>query len=79
MATYVNPGAAQAGADVTIYREVSPEQRAVEQRLVDNVVASFDACENPRLNELMVSLVRHLHSFIREVRLTEEEWGEAIG
>jgi hydroxyquinol 1,2-dioxygenase len=78
MATYVNPGSAQAGTRGTVYREVSPEQQAVEQQLVDNVVASFDACPDPRLQELMTSLVKHLHSFIREVRLTEEEWGTAI-
>jgi hydroxyquinol 1,2-dioxygenase len=78
MATYVNPGSAQAGAHGAIYREVSPEQQAVEEQLVDNVVASFDACQDPRLQELMTSLVKHLHSFIREVRLTEEEWGTAI-
>jgi hydroxyquinol 1,2-dioxygenase len=78
MATYVNPGSAQAGAHGTIYREVTPEQQAVEQRLLDNVVASFDACEDPRLKELMLSLVKHLHSFICEVRLTEEEWGAAV-
>jgi hydroxyquinol 1,2-dioxygenase len=58
--------------------EVTPEQAAVEQGLVDNVVASFDACPDPRLKELMVALTKHLHAFIREVRLTEEEWGAAI-
>ncbi|WP_328527996.1 hydroxyquinol 1,2-dioxygenase [Nocardioides sp. NBC_00368] len=58
--------------------DVSPEQQAVEQTLVDTVVASFDACEDPRLKEVMVSLTRHLHAFIRDVRLTEEEWGAAI-
>ncbi|MFI5624387.1 dioxygenase [Nocardioides sp. NPDC051685] len=58
--------------------EISPEQQAVEQTLVDTVVASFDACEDPRLKEVMVSLTRHLHAFIRDVRLTEEEWGAAI-
>lgn len=57
---------------------VSPEQQAVEQTLVDTVVASFDACEDPRLKEVMVSLTRHLHAFIRDVRLTEDEWGAAI-
>ncbi|MFJ9389737.1 dioxygenase [Nocardioides sp. NPDC101246] len=57
---------------------VSPEQQAVEQTLVDTVVASFDACDDPRLKEVMVSLTRHLHAFIRDVRLTEEEWGAAI-
>ncbi|TQL66262.1 hydroxyquinol 1,2-dioxygenase [Nocardioides albertanoniae] len=58
--------------------DVSPEQQEVEQTLVDTVVASFDACEDPRLKEVMVSLVKHLHGFIRDVRLTEEEWGSAI-
>lgn len=58
--------------------DVSPEQQAVEQSLVDTVVASFDACEDPRLKEVMVSLTRHLHAFIRDVRLTEDEWAAAI-
>ncbi|MET8520511.1 dioxygenase [Nocardioides sp. NPDC004968] len=57
---------------------VSPEQQAVEQTLVDTVVASFDACEDPRLKEVMVSLTRHLHAFIRDVRLTEDEWAAGI-
>ncbi|MFC8519359.1 dioxygenase [Streptomyces sp. NPDC057257] len=79
MATYVNPGSTRTAAQGGVHREVSPEQQAVEQQLVDNVVASFGACQDPRLQEVMISLVRHLHSFIREVRLTEEEWGTAIG
>ena len=58
---------------------VTPEQEAVEQRLVDTVVASFDACASPRLRELMTALTRHLHAFAREVRLTEAEWAAAIG
>ncbi|GGJ65625.1 dioxygenase family protein [Streptomyces brasiliensis] len=78
MSTYVNPGSAHEGAHGTVYRDVTPEQEAVEQRLVDDVVKSFDACQDPRLKEVMVSLVKHLHAFIRDVRLTEEEWGTAI-
>lgn len=58
---------------------ISPEQLAVEQNLVDAVVASFDDTADPRLKQLMQSLTRHLHNFIREVRLTEEEWNAAIG
>ena len=54
------------------------EQEAVEAALVETVVASFDDCQDPRLKDLMTSLVRHLHSFVREVRLTEEEWAAAI-
>ncbi|WP_051636540.1 dioxygenase [Rhodococcus erythropolis] len=75
MATYVNPVPPTRG---TSYADVTEEQQRVEQTLVDKVVGSFDSCENPRLKELMVSLVRHLHSFVRTTRLTEEEWGAAI-
>ena len=32
----------------------------------------------PRFKELMQALTRHLHAFLREVRLTEEEWQRAI-
>jgi len=42
------------------------------------VVASFEQCTNPRLRELMQSLIRHLHAFAVEVSLTEEEWREMI-
>jgi hydroxyquinol 1,2-dioxygenase len=58
---------------------ISPEQAAVEQQLVDTVVASFDRTEDPRLKQLMQALTRHLHDFVREVRLTEDEWNTAIG
>jgi hydroxyquinol 1,2-dioxygenase len=42
-------------------------------------LASFDGCRDPRLRELMQSLVRHLHGFAVEVSLTEEEWRSMIG
>jgi hydroxyquinol 1,2-dioxygenase len=61
-----------------IYRDVTPAQRTIEDQLVEKVVQSFDHTPDPRLKEVMVSLVEHLHSFIREVRLTEAEWGAAI-
>jgi catechol 1,2-dioxygenase len=32
---------------------------------------------DPRLNAIMTALVRHLHAFVSEVRLTEEEFREA--
>src|SRR5260370_41645636 len=32
---------------------------------------------DPRLREIMVSLVAHLHAFIREVRMTEAEFRDA--
>ena len=57
---------------------ISDAQRQIEQDLVDRVVASFDDTEDPRLKQIMQSLTVHLHDFIRDVRLTEEEWNTAI-
>ena len=34
---------------------------------------------DPRLKEILQALVRHLHAFTREVRLTEKEFDQAIG
>jgi hydroxyquinol 1,2-dioxygenase len=53
-------------------------QDARERRLVDEVVASFAGTPDPRLQTVMTALVEHLHAFIREVRLTEGEWKQAI-
>jgi protocatechuate 3,4-dioxygenase beta subunit len=63
---------------MSLRRDVTPEQAAVEEALLERVVASFAGCTDARLQELMVGLTRHLHAFIREVRLSEEEWGAAI-
>ncbi|BBH69746.1 6-chlorohydroxyquinol-1,2-dioxygenase [Actinoplanes sp. OR16] len=57
---------------------MSTEQQHREARLTERVVASFDATPDPRLREVMRSLTRHLHDFVREVRLTEREWQQAI-
>lgn len=57
---------------------ISAKQRTVEETLTANVQASFADCGDPRLKQLMQSLVTHLHAFVREVRLTEDEWNKAI-
>lgn len=62
----------------TTQHKISEAQQQVEEELVERVVASFDDCENPRLKQVMQSLTTHLHDFIRDVRLTEEEWNTAI-
>ncbi|RKT55592.1 dioxygenase [Saccharothrix australiensis] len=55
------------------------EQARRERALTDRVLASFSGTEDDRLRELMCSLTEHLHAFIREVRLTQDEWAKAIG
>ena len=62
----------------TTQPRISDAQQQVEQDLVERVLASFDQCEDPRLKQIMQSLTTHLHDFIRDVRLTEEEWNKAI-
>lgn len=49
-----------------------------EDNLSDLAVKRWATAHSPRLAELMTALVRHLHSYAREVRLTEEEWAAAV-
>ena len=46
--------------------------------LEDQVVASFAAAKDDRFRAIATSLVRHLHAFLADVRLTEGEWAAAI-
>lgn len=39
---------------------------------------SFQGTPEPRLRELMTLLVKHLHGFAREARLTQDEWFQGI-
>jgi hydroxyquinol 1,2-dioxygenase len=50
-----------------------------EETAADAVIESFGAQTDPRLREILSSLVRHLHAFAREVELTIPEWEQAIG
>jgi catechol 1,2-dioxygenase len=49
-----------------------------EETATGAVLASFAATPDPRLRELLGSLVRHLHEFVREVEPTFEEWERAV-
>ncbi|MFB6831106.1 intradiol ring-cleavage dioxygenase [Streptomyces hydrogenans] len=59
---------------------MNPQETAArrERAVTDKVLASFADTADPRLREVMLSLVRHLHAFARDVRLTEGEWETAI-
>ena len=54
------------------------EQRAREEALVQAVVESFADTGDARLKSVLESLTRHLHAFLRETRLTEQEWRGGI-
>ena len=45
--------------------------------VTDAVVEAFGRTADPRMRAILLALVRHLHGFIREVRLTEREFQEA--
>jgi len=49
-----------------------------QHNITQAVIARLSSCENPRLKEVLGSLVTHLHDFVRETRLTEEEWMQGI-
>jgi hydroxyquinol 1,2-dioxygenase len=53
-------------------------QNDIETKLTDAVIARLASDADPRIRRIMQSLIRHLHDFVREVELTEEEWFEAI-
>jgi hydroxyquinol 1,2-dioxygenase len=45
---------------------------------VDAVNGRIGLDINPRLKEIMTSLVRYLHAFVKDVHLTQQEWEVAI-
>src|SRR3954462_10302818 len=47
-----------------------------QQDVTPAVLEVMERTRDPRLREIMISLVTHLHGFVREVRLTEAEFGE---
>lgn len=49
-----------------------------EDRSAEVVVDSFGDDTDPRLREILGSLVTHLHAFVKEVQLTDEEWRTGV-
>ncbi|MBR1062065.1 dioxygenase [Bradyrhizobium liaoningense] len=45
-----------------------------EQDVTAAALAVMERTSDPRLRQIMVSLVKHLHAFVRDVRLTEKEF-----
>jgi hydroxyquinol 1,2-dioxygenase len=49
-----------------------------ENNITAAVIDRFKNTPDPRLKQIVTSLVKHLHDFVRDVELTEDEWGKAI-
>ncbi|HYS48476.1 MAG TPA: dioxygenase [Xanthobacteraceae bacterium] len=52
---------------------------ANQQQVTPAVLAAIAQTPDPRFREIMSALVRHLHDFAREVKLTEREFERAVG
>jgi len=63
-----------------IYRFVYSRIRNQEaaEDITAEVLARFSGTADPRLRQIMLSLINHLHAFVKEVQLTEAEWFQAI-
>jgi catechol 1,2-dioxygenase len=48
-----------------------------QQDVTPAVLEVMERTRDPRLREIMMSLIRHLHGFVRAVRLTEDEFRDA--
>jgi hydroxyquinol 1,2-dioxygenase len=49
-----------------------------QDNITQAVIARFADTPDPRLKEIVTSLVQHLHAFARDVKLTEAEWFQGI-
>lgn len=59
--------------------QVTAGTEAATVALTQQVVASFAQAPDARVRTLLSGLVRHLHAFVTEEDVTEEEWQYAIG
>jgi hypothetical protein len=64
------------GAGLTL--EEDQMQLVTEDNITELAEQRWGTAHDPRLAEILRALVRHLHRFAREVRLTEAEWMAAI-
>ncbi len=48
------------------------------QDLAQAVIARMADCKEPRLKEVMTSLIKHAHAFVQDVQLTPDEWMAGI-
>ncbi|MBO0737773.1 MAG: intradiol ring-cleavage dioxygenase [Alphaproteobacteria bacterium] len=49
-----------------------------EEDITAEVLQRFEQTPDPRLRQIMLGLIKHLHAFVKEVELTEAEWFQAI-
>ena len=50
-----------------------------KDNITDVFLGYFGKDTDPRLMEIMGSLARHMHAFVKETGLTHEEWNKGNG
>ena len=60
----------------TVRAEAEPP--SAEDRITQTALQRVEESAEGRMRDIMLSLTRHLHGFIREIEPTEEEWLAAI-
>ncbi|MFR0355816.1 intradiol ring-cleavage dioxygenase [Streptomyces sediminimaris] len=58
--------------------EAAAAATVTDRTVTDEAVASLAGTADPRLRELLAGLIRHVHAFARETRLTQQEWEKAV-
>jgi hydroxyquinol 1,2-dioxygenase len=57
---------------------MTAQRNKTEDDITAEVLERFGGTPDPRLRQIMLGLVKHLHAFVKEVELTEAEWFQAI-
>ena len=57
---------------------MTAHRNKTEDDITAEVLERFAGTPDPRLRQIMLGLVKHLHAFVKEVELTEAEWFQAI-
>src|SRR5690349_24161068 len=52
--------------------------QTTEDDITNETLRRVEGTPDPRTREIMVSLIKHLHGFVKDVQLTEAEWFEGI-
>ncbi len=47
-------------------------------KITEDALSRLNNCDDPRLKEIMTSVITHLHAVVKEVEPTDEEWRQAI-
>ena len=71
----IKPGMTEEGTRV---REAIAMLIKRQEDVTDAVVEAFSNTADPRVREILIALVKHLHGFARDVHLTEEEFQTAV-